>query len=53
MLPALAQGQERSSTRILARVFSVTDFSYHRGFISSRFHTFSNPTKVVDEAVCD
>jgi hypothetical protein len=30
-LPALAQWQERSSTRLLTRMFSVTDLSCHRG----------------------
>jgi hypothetical protein len=51
---ALAEGhelRERSSTRLLTGVFSVTDLSCHRGLISSRFHTLSNPTKVVEETV--
>jgi hypothetical protein len=34
-------------------MFSVTVLSCHRGLISSRFHTLSNPTKVVDETICD
>jgi hypothetical protein len=49
----LERRQEHSSTRLLTRVFSVTDLSCHRALISSRFHTLSNPTKVVDETVCD
>ena len=49
----LERGQEHSSTRLLTGVFSVTDLSCHRGPISSRFHTLSNPTKVVGETVCD
>jgi hypothetical protein len=49
----LVRGQEHSCTRPLTRMFSVTDLSCHRGLISSRLHTLSNPTKVVDETICD